>query len=262
MARGHASNIVVREAPVPEIPPDEPKVVIALETDPRKVPTHRRLLEGREAALSGGDGARAAMLPVHAGGPSQEPVPRAAAAAGGREARPAQSQQTTQPSARLPTLPRRGTSEGEDPAAPGAGTHALPGAAGARAQREASAPWLRTALVVVFFGLAGGAALRLRARSEHVEVRPLHAAHLSLPALEPQAITPLPLTAEPTPAEPPIARSEAASPATTTPAPTAAPPPSPPQAPAPNAEPARHVARAAAAKPAFTPPFQLPFEKN
>ncbi len=235
--------------------------MIALETDPRKVPTHRRLLEGREAALSGRDGARAAMLPVHAGGLSQEQEPRAAAASG-REARPAQSQQTTQPSARLPTLPRRGTSEG-NPAGPGADMRAVPEAAGAKARSEASAPWLRTALIVVVFGLAGGAALRLRARSERVDVRPLHAAHLSLPALEPQAIAPLPLTAEPAPAEPPVARAEAASPAAATaPAPAAAPPPSPSPAPASNAEPPRHAARASTAKRAFTPPFQLPFEKN
>lgn len=58
MARAHASGIKIREAPAPVIVPDEPRVVIAVETDERKVPTHPRLLEGRD-----GD-ARAALLPA------------------------------------------------------------------------------------------------------------------------------------------------------------------------------------------------------
>src|SRR4051812_43577798 len=52
MARAHASGIKVREA-MPEQPVEQAKVVVAVETDPRKVPTHKRLLEGREARDDG-----------------------------------------------------------------------------------------------------------------------------------------------------------------------------------------------------------------
>ncbi|MFT3775099.1 MAG: hypothetical protein QM820_57865 [Minicystis sp.] len=58
MARAHASGIKVRAPSVPDVPTDEPRVVLSVETNPRKVPTHKRLLEGRDA-----DGTRAALLP-------------------------------------------------------------------------------------------------------------------------------------------------------------------------------------------------------
>jgi hypothetical protein len=56
MARAHASGIEIRSAPLSEEPTHLPRVVLSIETDPRKVPTHRRLLEARE-------GARDAILP-------------------------------------------------------------------------------------------------------------------------------------------------------------------------------------------------------
>src|SRR3954464_3513415 len=58
MARGFAADIRVRDAPAPERPHDEPKVVVAINADVRKVPTHRSLIEGREPGEE-----RAAMLP-------------------------------------------------------------------------------------------------------------------------------------------------------------------------------------------------------
>src|SRR4029079_10983314 len=58
MARAHASGIRVRDAATPEHPVDEPKVVVSAETDERKVPTHKKLLEGRDAGEE-----RSAMLP-------------------------------------------------------------------------------------------------------------------------------------------------------------------------------------------------------
>src|SRR5580658_6170114 len=46
MARGHASGIQIRDTgPAQKV--DEPRVVLAVETDVRKVPTDKRLLEGR-----------------------------------------------------------------------------------------------------------------------------------------------------------------------------------------------------------------------
>ena len=60
MARAHAAGIRVREGTGPDLPRDEPRVVLAVESDPRKVPTSRRLLEARAAA----DGAREALLPA------------------------------------------------------------------------------------------------------------------------------------------------------------------------------------------------------
>lgn len=61
MARAHAAGIRVREGTGPDVPRDEPRVVLAVESDPRKVPTSRRLLEARAADA---DGARAALLPA------------------------------------------------------------------------------------------------------------------------------------------------------------------------------------------------------
>jgi hypothetical protein len=60
MARAHASGIKLRDVAMPEPIVDQPRVVVAVETDPRKVPTHKRLLAGRAPSA---DGARAAMLP-------------------------------------------------------------------------------------------------------------------------------------------------------------------------------------------------------
>lgn len=62
MARAHASGIKLRDAVSPAPITDQPRVVVAVEVDPRKVPTHKRLVEGRD---SSGDGTRAAMLPGH-----------------------------------------------------------------------------------------------------------------------------------------------------------------------------------------------------
>jgi hypothetical protein len=61
MARAHASGIVVREQRAPDVAKDEPRVVIAVETDARKVPTHPRLIEPRASA-----GATAADAPGEA----------------------------------------------------------------------------------------------------------------------------------------------------------------------------------------------------
>lgn len=59
MARAHAAGIRIREpGVVPRV--DEPRVVLRVETDPRRIRTPRRLLEGRDA----GDGTRAALLPL------------------------------------------------------------------------------------------------------------------------------------------------------------------------------------------------------
>jgi hypothetical protein len=49
MARGHASGIPIREGKGPEAASDLPRVVIAVETDLRKIPTHRRLQAAAEA---------------------------------------------------------------------------------------------------------------------------------------------------------------------------------------------------------------------
>ncbi|APR85037.1 Hypothetical protein A7982_10386 [Minicystis rosea] len=56
MARAHASGIKVRAGAPAEALLDEPRVVVSVETNPRKVPTHRRLLEARAADARGTPG--------------------------------------------------------------------------------------------------------------------------------------------------------------------------------------------------------------
>ncbi len=99
MARAHASGIKLREQTAAEPSLDQPRVVVAVEIDPRKVPTHKRLLEGREHAA---DGARAAMLPggsVNTTPRSGVDVPRAPTA----RAEPAAA---VEPARRLPAWTR------------------------------------------------------------------------------------------------------------------------------------------------------------
>jgi hypothetical protein len=83
MARAHASGIKLRDAAAPEPVTDQRRVVVAVETDPRKVPTHKRLLEGRDPTE---DGTRSAMLPggtLHATAPAT-PASGSAIARGAR----------------------------------------------------------------------------------------------------------------------------------------------------------------------------------
>jgi hypothetical protein len=78
MARAHASGIKPPAPTSPEPATDQPRVVVAVETDPRKVPTHPRLVEGREATA---DGSRSALLPTGSSAhatPSPTAVPRPA----------------------------------------------------------------------------------------------------------------------------------------------------------------------------------------
>jgi hypothetical protein len=121
MARAHASGIQVREA-MPDQPIEEAKVVVAVETDPRKVPTHKRLLEGREARA---DGTREAMLPGE-GGPN--PWSSTAGAAVDRAASPSATAATPVP--------------------------------GVAAKNPQGAGWTRIALVLVVLLLAAGVVRR------------------------------------------------------------------------------------------------------
>lgn len=91
MARGHASGIKIREAPPPFVPVDEPRVVIAVETDARKVPTGPRMVEGRD------DGARAVLLPS---------TPDGATMAATRAERPERAPSKAPASRGLPTWTR------------------------------------------------------------------------------------------------------------------------------------------------------------
>jgi hypothetical protein len=83
MARAHASGIRVPGSTSPATPRDEPRVVLAVQTDPRRVPTPRRLLEGRAKSA---DGTRAALLPATPGEETILSRPRASA---DRQAQPA-----------------------------------------------------------------------------------------------------------------------------------------------------------------------------
>jgi hypothetical protein len=81
MARGHASGIPIRERKGPEPPRDLPRVVIAVETDLRKIPTHRRLTavaEGREKSAHATPVSTAAARPLGTdeapGGPGGAPA--------------------------------------------------------------------------------------------------------------------------------------------------------------------------------------------
>ena len=84
MARAHASGILVREGSAPDITRDEPRVVIAVETDARKVPTHPRLVEGRDSST-----ARAPLLPEAQGEETAARRAESAPAAPARQRTPA-----------------------------------------------------------------------------------------------------------------------------------------------------------------------------
>jgi hypothetical protein len=53
MARGHASGIQIREGGSAEPTVDQPRVVIGVETDLRKLPTHKRIVIRRDPAVEG-----------------------------------------------------------------------------------------------------------------------------------------------------------------------------------------------------------------
>jgi hypothetical protein len=69
MARAHASGIELRDGPVPESIADQPRVVLAVLADLRKVPTHPRLpaAEGARAAAVAPAGAASGAAPSPAG---------------------------------------------------------------------------------------------------------------------------------------------------------------------------------------------------
>lgn len=191
MARAHASGIKLRDNTAPEPTLNQPRVVVSVETDPRKVPTHKRLLEGREPAA---DGSRAAMLPggaIHTTPPSGGKAP---------------------PSTRAP-------------AAPASPPAAAPTAAPAIEPAGKLAAWARVGLVLVFLLLVVGIAQRFRPSAAYERASAARsAASISLPpsaAPAPVASAP-PLPVFP-PREPPAASS--VGPVAT----SAAPAPRPPQ---------------------------------
>jgi hypothetical protein len=77
MARAHASGIELRDGPVPEPTVDQPRVMLAVEADLRKVPTHPRLAGARGRAEAG---ARSAA--VAAGSTQVPPSSKVEGAAG------------------------------------------------------------------------------------------------------------------------------------------------------------------------------------
>lgn len=239
MARAHASGILIREATAAETTLDEPRVVVGVETDPRKVPTHRTLIEGREARE---DGARSAMLPGAGGDaplwtPAAIPPPSA-----------------LPPTAAPPVDPRAATIERD---------------------RQALPPWMRVAVVLVLLLLVAGLVRRLRlalAVPDEPAVTAQVPPPTALSPLPPPPLAPTPAaTAVPEPATAAPSRPAVTGEPTTSPtsptaptAPTASPtaptaPTASPTAPAPT----RPAGKPAAPqKPSYTPPFQMPGEKN
>jgi hypothetical protein len=82
MARAHASGIELRDGPVPEPIADQPRVVLAVETDLRKFPTHPRLPDARALAAEGGRGVRVAAMAPATAAPAPSPS-KAATRVGG-----------------------------------------------------------------------------------------------------------------------------------------------------------------------------------
>jgi hypothetical protein len=238
MARAHASGIQIRE-PGPEQKVDEPRVVLAVETDLRKVPTDKRLLEGRDANA---DGSRAAMLP---GTPGHGATPMPSAAAGGW------SQAAAGPSAPGAELPAAAAAPVSAP---------LPVAQ--PADRKIPV-WMRVAMLLVGLLLVAGV---LKRTGVILSDEPAAPAVTTFPAAPPPPPTP------PPPSPPPSV--ETAVPVATAPAApppqTAVAPPEAPKAPPPPVEPAATAAPSHSAKPVqapgppkptFKPPFELPSEK-
>lgn len=125
MARAHASNIRVPGGGIPALLPDEPRVVVSVETDARKVPTHKRLLDGRDPD----DDTRSALLP---GTPGEA------------------------------TLNSRARAPSDQPPALAAPPRPAPAVARPRPAPEKMPAWMRVALPVVLLLLLLGIARRAR----------------------------------------------------------------------------------------------------
>jgi hypothetical protein len=236
MARAHASGIKIRAGAVPDHPIDEPRVVIAVETDARRTTTHKRILDTREPEE---DGARSALLPGTpglAGGHPQTPGDPGPGAAG-RIAERAPDERTPraapEPGIALPPPP---------PAKPRA--HPLP-------------VWMRVAMALAALLLVAGLVRRVRTMSSGPE------SLAPPPSAPPPAALPLPTGAVAPPTVPARAPEPAASPAETVKPAPAPPRPAPVGAPDASTRPQRSPPAApATSKPAFVPPFQLPGEKD
>lgn len=237
MARGHATGILPRNGASAGPSLDEPRVVLAVETDPRRVPTHRRLVEARE----GEDGARPALLPG-----SSHPTPVSTA------------------KARIPESGRRVDRSPETPRNPSVAP--APAPAPAPAEEKVLPAWMRLAFAAVLLLSLVGVAQRFRGTSSPVGV----------PIAGDSLYTPLrPVTGEPVSVPPPMTELHAEPPPVSLPPSATAEPPAPPppaapsagptHAPATTGEPARAPrthSPAPVARPSFAPPFQLPSEKN
>ena len=222
MARAHASGIKVRDGVAAENTLDEPRVVVAVETDLRKVPTHRRLLDGRDAAE---EGARSPVLPA---GSPQASSPWAAPASPGeapldRSALPSAS--APQPELDAETLKRR---------------------------RPRFPLWMRVAAVLVLILLTAGLVRRVRLATGDPPPPVVAVERTALPTLPAEpAPTPPPATARaPRSPVPPVA------PLAPEPRSTAGEPEAKAGAGA------RAARTPPPPRPAFTPPFQMPGEKN
>jgi hypothetical protein len=238
MARAHASGIEVRGGAAPEATPNQPRVVLAVETDPRKVPTHRRLLEGREPAE---DGARAAMLPV--GSPAVAPHvatnPSLVRPGPGAGAPPPSSQSEGATTGAPPP----------NPAPPGAAPAANPPHADRREQKLPL--WMRAAFILVLLVSTVGLVQRFRPRPAPSDDDGSRESPAREPAVtaESQATAPPPAPERPAPSATVVE-----APRAPTPSGKASAPPTSERRPA-----GRPPPRATAA---FTPPFQIPSEKN
>jgi hypothetical protein len=232
MARAHASGIQVKDTGSAQ-KVDEPRVVLAVETDPRKVPTDKKLLEGRDASA---DGSRAAMLP---GTPGATPMPAAVGGTWG---------------SRSPGLPSEEATVVTAPAP-------APAPVAARAPDDRKLPlWMRVAMVVVGLLLVAGVMKRAGLFQGDEPAAPAVTLR-----------TPPPPAPPPSPAPPPAVTAPAVETATAAPPQTAVAPPEPPKPAPPPAEPAPAAAPPRTAKPVqapgppkptFKPPFELPSEKE
>ena len=228
MARGHASGIQVKDTG-PAHTVDEPRVVLAVETDLRKVPTDKKLLEGRDPNA---DGSRSAMLP---GTPGGTPMP--SAAAGGwmpaAAAVPAGAPRPTEEATVVGPLPARRPADRKLPV------------------------WMRVAMVAVGLLLLAGVLKRTGVILGDEPAAPAVTAAPRPPAPPPPPAPPVETAAAPEPAAP----APPPPPAAPEPPPPPA-PPAEPAAPAPPAHTAKPVQAPGPPKPTFKPPFELPSEKN
>lgn len=228
MARAHAENILPKKN-LPEQPSDMPRVVVTVETDPRRMPTNPKLIEGK------GDSTRPPPDEVAAKASGASPWATTAA--------PELLDKRSLPSANL-AIPAE---------------KAPPASAPAQRKQEPMPIWLRAAVVIVLLLLVAGVVKRLRLGRPDDSSNPTRTVATAPPLPDEATANP---TATAAPARDLAARAPAPPTETADPSASADVPIDPSADPSASAAP--HPPRLAPPppRPTYKPLFELPQEKS